>query len=114
MAQNQAAIIRLSEGQEKILRQLAVGHHSPQHFRQRAEIILQASRGYSNNAIENILEIHGETITKWRNRYAGAEQELALIESENPRKLRSLIEKHCRMSQGADEHQHSQMSKSLA
>ena len=93
MAQNQAPAIRLSERQEKILRQLAMGLHSPQHFKQRAEIILQASQGYSNNAIEGILEIHGETITKWRNRYASAEQELALIESENPRKLRSLIEK---------------------
>ena len=93
MARNQAVEINLSETQEKILKQLYNGTHSPQHFKQRAEIILQASQGNSNNEIGRILKIHGETITKWRNRYACAEQELSLTETENPRKLRSVIEK---------------------
>jgi len=93
MAKNQAVVIKLSESQEKILKQMVAGSHSPLHFKQRAEIILLANQGNSNNEIERMMGIHGETITKWRNRYAGSEQELSLTESENPRKLRSVIEK---------------------
>ena len=40
-----------------------------------------------------MLQIAGETITKWRNRYAANENELAKTEEDNPRKLRSVIEK---------------------
>ena len=93
MARNQAVELNLSAAQEKILQQLLKGTHSPQHYKQRAEIILLASQGNSNNKIERMLNIHGETVTKWRNRYAGAEKELALTEEENPQKLRSAIEK---------------------
>jgi len=93
MAKNQAREIELSENQVKILTQLQTGTHSPQHFKQRAEIVLMAGKGYSNNEIERILAISGETITKWRNRYAANEKELSKIEEENPRKLRNNIEK---------------------
>jgi transposase len=72
---------------------MQAGAHSPRHFKQRAEIVLLANKGYSNNEIERTLLIHGETITKWRNRYAANENELSKIEEENPRKLRSNIEK---------------------
>ena len=40
-----------------------------------------------------MLKLSGETITKWRNRYAANESELCKTEKENPRKLRSVIEK---------------------
>jgi putative transposase len=93
MARKQAQVIRLSENQKKILEQLQSGTHSPLHFKQRAEIVLMASRGYTNNDIERMLMISGETITKWRNRYASNENEFAKTEEENPRKLRSNIEK---------------------
>ena len=93
MARNQAKIIKLSTAQNKILKQIRVGTHSPQHFKQRAEIVLMANDGLSNNDIERILLISGETITKWRNRYATNETELLKTEEENPRKLRSKIEK---------------------
>ena len=93
MARKQAQEIRLSESQKKILTQMQAGTHSPQHYKQRSEIVLLASEGYSNNDIERMRKIHGETITKWRNRYAANENELKKIEEENPRKLRSLIEK---------------------
>jgi putative transposase len=90
---NQAQEIKLSENQRRILIQLQTGTHSPQHFKQRAEIVLIAAGGYTNNEIERTLGISGETITKWRNRYAANEKELTKIEEENPRKLRSTIEK---------------------
>ena len=93
MARLQAQPVRLSENQRSILKQLQVGTHIPQHFKQRAEIVLMASCGYSNNEIERKLRISGETITKWRNRYAANEKELATIEEETPRKLRKAIEK---------------------
>lgn len=93
MAANQAKKIVLSENQRKILEQMRVGTHSPQHFKQRAEIVILASQGHSNNELERRLCISGETITKWRNRYAANEKELLKIEEENPRKLRSAIEK---------------------
>ena len=93
MGKNQAQEIRLSESQKKILLQMQTGTHSPQHYKQRSEIVLLASHGYSNNEIERMLKICGETITKWRNRYAAKEIELTKTEEETPRKLRSIIEK---------------------
>jgi putative transposase len=93
MAWKQAAVIQLSGCQEKILGQLFSGSHSPQHFKQRSEIVLLANQGYSNNDIERMMGIQGQTITKWRNRYSSAGQELTMTEKESPRKLRSLIEK---------------------
>jgi len=93
MARKQAQEIRISESQKKILTQMQTGTHSPQHYKQRAEIVLLSSKGYSNNDIERMLMISGETITKWRNRYAANENELRKTEEENPRKLRSNIEK---------------------
>ena len=93
MARLQAATIKLTEQQEKILKQLQVGTHTAMHLKIRSEIILLASQGYTNNGIEKEMGIHGETITKWRNRYAQAQTELASVESETPRKLRNHIEK---------------------
>jgi len=93
MANNQAVAVNLSEKQEKILEQLHVGSHSPLHYKLRSKIILLASKGKSNNEIERTMQIGGEMITLWRNRFAAAENELALTEAENPRKLRSVIEK---------------------
>jgi len=90
---NQAAVVKLSEKQENILRQMQVGTHSPLHYKRRAEIILLANQGKSNNEIERTMSIDSEMVTLWRNRYAAAEKELALTEAENPRKLRSVIEK---------------------
>jgi len=90
---NQAAVIKLSEKQENILRQMQVGTHSPLHYKRRAEIILLANQGKSNNEIERTMSIDSEMITLWRNRYAAAKKELAITEAENPRKLRSVIEK---------------------
>ena len=93
MGNNQAAVVTLSEKQVEILSQLHTGSHSPMHYKQRAEIIIMASQGNSNNEIERTIGICGLTVTKWRNRYAAAEKELAITEADNPRKLRSVIER---------------------
>jgi len=63
------------------------------HLKVRSEIILLASQVQTNNAIGRIMGIHGETITKWRNRYAAVEAELITTEKETPRKLLAIIEK---------------------
>jgi transposase len=93
MATNQASVIKITENQKKKLTQIQAGTHSPLHLKLRSEIILLASEGNSNNTIERTMQISGETVTQWRNRYAQAGKELALIESENPRNLRASIEK---------------------
>jgi len=93
MGINQAVAIKLSEKQEKILQQMYIGSHSPLHYKRRAEIILLANQGKSNNEIERTMAIDSEMVTLWRNRYAAAEKELSITEAENPRKLRSVIEK---------------------
>lgn len=93
MARLQAKEIKLSKRQKRILEQMRDGTHSPQHFKQRAAIVLLSNSGYSNNDIERMNEYSGEVITRWRNRYAASEKELAKTEEESPRKLRSVIEK---------------------
>jgi len=93
MYKTQASEIKLSEKQKKILIQLQNGTHSPLHLKQRAKIILLASECNSNNEIERKMEIHGETVIKWRNRYSNEYEELSKIEIENPRKLKEIIKK---------------------
>lgn len=92
MPRKQAAQIKLSEHEEKILTQLKVGTHVAMHLKKRAEIVLLANSGESNNSIEIKLVISGETVTQWRNRYANSHKEITQTEIETPRKLRSVIE----------------------
>jgi transposase len=92
MPRKNAAQIKLSEHEEKILTQIKVGTHSAMHLKSRAAIVLLANSGESNNSIERKLGIRGETVTKWRDRYAGSHKEITKIETESPRKLRSVIE----------------------
>jgi putative transposase len=86
-----ATEIKLSEKQQKILRGLESGRHSPVHLKQRAQIVLLANAGNTNNAIEREMRIGGEKVTRWRNRYSLAAQELSLIESEKPKNLKGVI-----------------------
>lgn len=92
MAWKQAVAINLSESEEKILTQMKVGTHCALHLKTRAEIILLASNGETNNAIEKKMNIDGATVSKWRKRYAKIHEEIAKIEKESPRKLRAIIE----------------------
>jgi transposase len=93
MPRKQAKVIELTEKEHKILNQIQVGTHSALHLKQRAEIVLLANNGKTNNEIEKLMGINGETVTKWRNRFASSQIELIKIETENPLKLREAIEK---------------------
>lgn len=93
MPRKTAVEIILNEHERKILTQLQKGTHSPLHFKRRAAIILLANDGETNNSIERKLNMDGETVTKWRNKYASVHEEMEKIEKETPNKLRDFIEK---------------------
>lgn len=88
-----ASKIELSEKQEKILKGYEKGRHTPLHLKKRAEIILKASEGYTNNKIEQEMAINEHTVKIWRDRYSKSCEELKRIEAETPNKLRGAIEK---------------------
>jgi len=93
MAWKTASVVELSEKEERILTGYAKGTHTPLHLKTRAQIILMAAEGSTNNAIERGLGLNGRTVTLWRNRYSGQHKELQRVEAEAPNKLRSTIEK---------------------
>jgi putative transposase len=88
-----AVEIILNAHEKKILTEMKNGSHTPLHLKKRSEIILRANAGESNIEISREVQMNRENATKWRNRYAGAREELSKTEEESPRKLRSLIEK---------------------
>lgn len=92
MPWKEAVRIKLSEREEKILIQIKNGTHSAYHLKKRSEIVLPANGGESNNSIERELGISGETVTKWRNRYAESHEEITKTETETPKKMRTAIE----------------------
>ena len=57
MEQKKASEINLSEKQKQILEEYSKSTHQPMHLKIRSEIILQASRGISNNTIEKTMQI---------------------------------------------------------
>ena len=87
-----ASQIEISEKQERILRENAVGTHTPMHLKIRSRIILNASKGWHNNTIEENMGIDAKTVKRWRDRYSGYKTELTRIEAETPHKLRRTIE----------------------
>ena len=86
-----AVKVELSEKEKDILSQLANGTHTPLHLKTRARIVLTASEGYSNNAIEKGMGLSPETVSRWRDRYAEIGEELKQIQAQTPQKLRSAI-----------------------
>jgi putative transposase len=88
-----ASQIVLSEKQEKILSELSKGTHTPLHFKMRAQIILNAAAGWSNNTIESSMQISAKKVKRWRDRYNAMQGELSQIEAGTPHKLRRAIEK---------------------
>jgi putative transposase len=93
MPRREAAKITLSDKEREILTKINTGTHTAMNLIKRSGIILLAEKGESNNRIEKVLQIHGETVTQWRNRYAQAHEELVRVEKEEPRKFRAAIEK---------------------
>jgi len=84
--------IVLSGKQAKILTELSKGTHVPSHFKIRAQIVLHAAAGRSNNAIEAGMRIDAKTVKRWRDRYNAKREELGRVEAETPHKLRKAIE----------------------
>jgi transposase len=91
MQRYEASQIHLSEKQRRILEDYSKSTHQPQHLKIRAEIVLQAARGMSNNAIERNMGISARRVKCWRDRYSESQVKLTIIEEETPHKLRSAI-----------------------
>jgi putative transposase len=85
--------INLSEKEEQILTEYAVGTHTPLHLKTRAQIILKAANGGSNSAIKREMVLALTTVRQWRDRYASGHEELKRAEAETPLKMRSIIKK---------------------
>jgi putative transposase len=86
-----ASVIQLSKKQRHILGKIAKGTHTPLHLKTRAQIILLAAAGWSNNAIEKTLKIDAKTVKRWRDRYSNQYNELQRTEAERPHKIRRTI-----------------------
>ena len=91
MAHETASKIEISERERQILEEYSRSTHQPLHLKIRAEIILQAARGLSNNAIERNMKLSPRRIKTWRDRYSDSREKIAKIEEETPNKLRSAI-----------------------
>jgi transposase len=83
--------IDLTDKIKHILTRFANSTHSPEHLKTRAQIILLASDGYSNNDIEKKLNMGCHRVKKWRDRFNAALYDLKQTELTNPQKLKSHI-----------------------
>ena len=83
--------IKLTELQERKLKQFAQGTHTELHIKERSQIILLANSGYGNHQIERELKITNNRVIKWRNRYNEKAEYLQTIEEKTPLKLKSEI-----------------------
>ena len=63
-----ATRVELSEKQERILIGYATGTHTPMHLKTRAQIVLKAARGWSNNSIEKDMGLDDKAVKRWRDR----------------------------------------------
>jgi len=88
-----ATKINLSEKQEQILTEYAVGTHTPLHLKTRAQIVLKAADGFRNTAIKKDMRLDATTVRRWRDRYGLSHEELKRVETETPGKMRSVIKK---------------------
>ena len=91
MAKMKAMEIKLSEAEKRILTEFARSTHQPLHLKIRSEIVLRASEGTSNNAIERKMQIDKDQVKRWRDRYGNNQDQISLIEKDFPHKLRSTI-----------------------
>jgi len=85
--------IKLTEAQERILKQFAQGTHVELHLKERAKIILLANTGYGNHQIERELRTTNNRVIKWRNRFNEKATYLKDIEDKTPLKLKAEITK---------------------
>jgi DNA-binding NarL/FixJ family response regulator len=106
-----ATKVELSTKQEQILTGYAVGTHAPLHLRTRAQIVLKAAGGRTNNSIEKEMGLDAKTVKQWRDRYAQRVEELKRTEAETPWKMRSTMEKTLSDEQRPGCPQHSRISR---
>jgi putative transposase len=83
--------IKLSPRQKRMLDVFSRSTHLPLHLKIRAEIVLRAANGSSNNAIERDMKKDKNQVKRWRDRYASKQEQISLIEKKSPQKLRSAI-----------------------
>ena len=93
MPRKSATQITLSEKEERILTEYAVGTHTQLHLKIRSKIVLNAAKGWSNNAIEKDMGLDAKTVQRWRDRYGTKREVLKRVETETPLKMRKTIEK---------------------
>ena len=91
MPKKTASKIEISERERKILEEYNKSTQQPLHLKIRSEIILQASRGLSNNEIERKTKLSPRRIKTWRDRYSASREKITNTEEETPHKLRSVI-----------------------
>jgi transposase len=64
-----AVEIELSTQEKQELEKLVKGHKTEQQIGKRAQLILRASQGQSNNQIKRELELTADTVRMWRGRW---------------------------------------------
>jgi transposase len=65
-----ATPVTLTAAERHRLKKMAWGHKTPYRDRQRAQIVLLAARGRSNNQIASQARLHLDTVRCWRDRFA--------------------------------------------
>ncbi len=86
--------IELSGRQKSILEQLARRHSSPQQQIGRVKLILSIAEGKNNQQTAQALDMHRETVGKWRTRWLGAVARLTAAEvtGVSDKELQAMIE----------------------
>jgi transposase len=82
MPRPKAIEIELSKREEEVLERLCRRRTGPQQQVKRAEIILKASKGLSNEKITEVLKISRSTVGRWRKRWSEATKALAEMAKE--------------------------------
>jgi len=91
MAGPPAQVITVSAAQQAALERIVRRHTSPQALVRRAQIILAAASAEQNERVARHLGCTRKTIRTWRARWAAAEAQLAVSET-NPAELLALID----------------------
>lgn len=82
MPNPQAKAIAISEGQKKILEQIARRTSNPYRLVRRAQLILRAAEGANNSQISRQLQLHRNQVRLWRQRWQLAKESLRKAEVE--------------------------------
>ena len=86
-----AAAVTVSEKQLGMLQELSVSRSEAPMLVQRAQIILQAHSGRGNTAIAASVKMNRIDVGKWRRRWRETQEQLAVVEAREPRRLRDAI-----------------------